>query len=43
MTVPEGKEIWIGNKLYKAGEELPVSYKMPEKKQVKQPELKKEK
>ena len=32
MKVPKGKEIWIGNKKYKAGKELPANYNLPEKK-----------
>lgn len=33
--VPEGKTIYIGKRKYKAGEQLPVSYKLPEKKPAK--------
>ena len=32
MIVPEGKEIWIGSKKYKAGSELPSTYILKEKK-----------
>ena len=32
MTVPKGKTIYIGRKKYKAGAELPASYKLKEKK-----------
>lgn len=34
-TVPEGKTIWIGNKQYKAGDQLPALYKEPVKKSAK--------
>lgn len=37
MIVPKGKTIWIGNKRYKAGDELPASYSLPEKKKISQP------
>ena len=32
MTVPEGMTIGIGNKVYKAGAELPKDYKFPKSK-----------
>jgi hypothetical protein len=31
-TVPKGKEIYIGAKVYKAGDELPANYRLKEKK-----------
>ena len=31
MKVPKGKEIGIGNRIYKAGDELPADYSFPEK------------
>lgn len=32
MIVPEGKTVYIGKRVYKAGEELPKGYKLSEKK-----------
>jgi hypothetical protein len=43
MKVPEGKKIYIGNKKYKAGKELPASYTLPEKKNSSNNKSKKDK
>ena len=43
MTVPEGKKVYIGNREYKAGDELPKGYVIPEKKKSAKPAVKPEK
>lgn len=39
MKVPEGKTIYIGKRKYRAGEELPAFYKVPEKKTAQKPAI----
>lgn len=39
-VVPKGKEIWIGNKKFTEGDELPKDYKLSETKVKKAPEKK---
>lgn len=37
MKVPKGRKVMIGNKIYKAGKDLPANYTLPEKKNKTQP------
>ncbi len=37
MNVPKGKKVYIGNRVYKSGEELPKGYTLTENKKTKTP------